>query len=948
LSFTVGSLVKTRGREWIVAENQGELLVLRPLGGSDEETTGVYLPLEKVEPAQFALPNPSEVGDHRSCRLLREAVRLSARAGAGPFRSLSRIAIEPRPYQLVPLLMALKLDPVRLLIADDVGIGKTIEACLIARELLDRGEVKRIAVLCPPHLAEQWQEELRDKFHIEAELVLASTAARLERPCALGQSLFELYPFVVVSLDFIKSERRRAEFLRSCPEFVIVDEAHTCSFGFQQRGHHQRYELVGALAKDPERHLVLVSATPHTGNEEAFRSLLGFLDPAFQSLPQDLAGPDNEPHRRKLAAHLVQRRRPDLERYLAVETHFPRLEDAETFYTLSSAYKEFFQKVLGYIRETTETSGLERRVQRVRWWSALALLRSVASSPAAAAATLRNRAPAVDASTPEEVDALGRKALLDLETDDETEGVDIAPGADPLPSEDSLTDAEKEGARRLREKLLRLAREADDLKGKKDAKLLGAVKLIETLLNDGFSPIVFCRFIPTAEYLASELRSRLPKGVEVACVTGLLPSEDREERVLALQPHEKRVLVCTDCLSEGINLQEGFDAVVHYDLSWSPTRHEQRQGRVNRFMQRKKIVRALTYYGKDNGIDGIVLDVLLRKHQMIRNRLGISVPVPTSTNAVIDAVLEGLVLREKTSSTQPLLPFLEECVAPRKEELHVEWERASEREKRSRTLFAQESIRVDEVAHELAASRDSIGSTADVSRFVLEGVVACAGAAVEKPRGFQVDVRTSPRALRDRMGVQDKALVRFDPPAPEGVEFWSRTHAAVQGLAEFVLEGALDIQVGGPARRAGAVRTRAVTSRTTLLLLRFRFDLGLQRGADGLSQLAEEVRLLAFRGAPDEASWLPEEEAVKLLEAEPDGNIAPEQASTFVSRVVEGHGHLRPRIEEEARSRASALLEAHQRVRTAARAKRLVWRVEPRLPADVIGIYVFLPAGASR
>src|SRR5439155_6917193 len=141
-----------------------KLLVLPPLGGAEYEVTGIYVPLEKVEPAQFELPDPKDLGDYRSSRFLRDAVRLSFRHSAGPFRSLGRIAVEPRPYQLVPLLMALKLDPVRLLIADDVGIGKTIEACLVAREMLDRGEVERFAVLCPPHLAEQWQAELRDKF----------------------------------------------------------------------------------------------------------------------------------------------------------------------------------------------------------------------------------------------------------------------------------------------------------------------------------------------------------------------------------------------------------------------------------------------------------------------------------------------------------------------------------------------------------------------------------------------------------------------------------------------------------------------------------------------------------------------------------------------------------------------------------------------------------------
>ncbi|WP_322489065.1 hypothetical protein [Chloroflexus sp.] len=192
-TFTPGSLVRARGREWVVLpESTPDLLVVRPLGGTDDEITGIYLPLEPVEPATFALPDPAYPGDARSCRLLRDAVRLGFRSSAGPFRSFARIAVEPRPYQLVLLLMALKLDPVRLLIADDVGIGKTIEAALVARELLDRGDAQRLAVLCPPHLAEQWQTELREKFHLEAELVLPGTAARLERRCALDQSLFEV------------------------------------------------------------------------------------------------------------------------------------------------------------------------------------------------------------------------------------------------------------------------------------------------------------------------------------------------------------------------------------------------------------------------------------------------------------------------------------------------------------------------------------------------------------------------------------------------------------------------------------------------------------------------------------------------------------------------------------------------------------------------------------
>jgi hypothetical protein len=182
VSFATGSLVRARNREWVVLpESSDDLLMVRPLGGTDAEITGILTDLEPIESATFALPDPGDLGDYRSARMLRDALRLGFRSSAGPFRSIGRIGVTPRPYQLVPLLMALKLDPVRLLIADDVGIGKTIEAALIAKELLEQGDSKRMCVLCPPHLAEQWQQELAEKFHIDAELVLSSTAARLER-----------------------------------------------------------------------------------------------------------------------------------------------------------------------------------------------------------------------------------------------------------------------------------------------------------------------------------------------------------------------------------------------------------------------------------------------------------------------------------------------------------------------------------------------------------------------------------------------------------------------------------------------------------------------------------------------------------------------------------------------------------------------------------------------
>ena len=616
MAFAVGSLVKTRGREWtVLPESDGDFLILRPLGGTDNEVTGIYLPLEQVETATFALPDPSQVGDHRSCRMLRDAVRLGFRASTGPFRSFGRLAVEPRPYQLVPLLMALKLDPIRLLIADDVGIGKTIESLLIARELLDRGEIKRMAVLCPPHLAEQWQGELGDKFGVEAELVLPSSVSKLERYCSVGQSLFDVYPFTVVSMEYIKSDRRVDEFLRACPEFVIVDEAHSCSYSEEQRGtRHQRFRLVKGLSKDADRHMVFVTATPHSGKDDAFRSLLSFLKPEYVDLPDDLSGGTYEHVRRDLANHFVQRRRADIRHYLAADTAFPDREEAEDTYSLGPEYKALFEKVFKYVYKTVSDRSIDKHQQRIRWWSALALLRSMASSPLAAASTLKNRARAANSADADQADEIGRKTVLDVDLDDAVDWEDLVPGSD--------SDESGDVGETNRRALLQFAKEAESLKGKKDVKIQKALAHIEKFLADGYNPIVFCRFIPTAEYVAETLRAKLPADTAVAAVTGTLPPAEREERVLQLAESPKRVLVCTDCLSEGINLQEHFNAVMHYDLSWNPTRHEQRDGRVDRFGQASTKVRVLTYYGSDNRIDGVVVDVLLRKHKAIQKRLG--------------------------------------------------------------------------------------------------------------------------------------------------------------------------------------------------------------------------------------------------------------------------------------------------------------------------------------
>ena len=936
MTFAVGSLVRAHGREWVVLpESAPDCLVLRPLGGTDDEITGILPNLEEVGPASLDLPSPTDLGDYRSGRLLRDAVRLGFRNSAGPFRSFAHIACEPRPYQLVPLLMALRLDPIRLLIADDVGIGKTIEAGLIARELLDRGEVQRLAVLCPPHLAEQWQRQLRLKFNLEAELVIPSTARRLEQIYGHNQSLFEVYPYTIVSMDYIKSDRRREDFLRACPELVIVDEAHTCAAMTDGRGtRHQRHLLMRGLTEHPDRHLILVTATPHSGKEEAFRSLLALLDRDFAALPDDLAGPANEGHRRRLAAHLVQRRRADIEHYLKTDTPFPEREESEATYQLSSEYKKLFERALRYARELVRDPGGGLFHQRVRWWSVLALLRSLASSPAAAADTLRNRAAGLDAESVAEADEIGRRTILDPIDDEAAEGMDVTPGGDPEPE-----SAEDQKTRR---QLLEMARMADALKGDKDAKLQKAKTLIHGLVRDGFHPIVFCRFIPTAEYLAQELRSALPKTVAIEAVTGLLPPSDREQRVLALAQAERRVLVCTDCLSEGIDLQESFNAVVHYDLSWNPTRHEQREGRVDRYGQNSKLVRVLTYYGVDNQIDGVVLDVLLRKHKTIRTALGISVPVPADTETVLAAIMHGALL--KGEPDQLALDFM----GNERDTLHGDWQASADREKRSRTMFAQHGIKMEEVAEELAAIRRAIGLGVDVEAFTRQ-VLAGHGARITEGDPLAVDISEVPAAARDAIRDHrdlDRLRIKFALPVTDGVLYLHRTHPIVEGLAGYVLDSALDPLLAGKslARRAGVIRTRAVSRRMTALLLRLRYHIVMTTKSVEHALLAEDWQLVAFAGPPSAPEWQSDADAEKLLEARAEAHIPPDVARTHLERVMAEMPALESKFAEIAKGRGDGILEAHRRVRRAVRTTGVTQRIEHKPPVDVLGVYVYLPA----
>jgi superfamily II DNA or RNA helicase len=945
-----GCIVRCRNRDWVLLpSDDSEVYRLRPLTGATDEVVAVHkrlaelvgfdLPEERLRSATFPLPTEDDVADAASADLLWQATRLTLREGATPFRSLGRISIRPRVYQFVPLLMALRLDPVRLLIADDVGVGKTIEALLVAREMLDRGEIKRLCVLCPPYLCEQWQKELAEKFNLEAVVIRAGTVGQLDRRKIGPDSIYRYYPVQVASIDFLKSDRNKHTFLLDCPEMVIVDEAHGSAAAENYQGQHQRHQLVREIAAREDRHLILLTATPHSGFESAFRSLLSLLRPEFGDWNMATL---TEPDRIELARHFVQRTRRDIEKDWEGEHCFPRRESLDETYRLSHSYRDLFEKTHGFCSEIVRSGqALGKRQQRVRYWGALALLRCVMSSPAAAVAALESRHDAL-ASGEEEPDF---RSFIFESAEEQTDDEQPTPPIEC--AETTLADTDR---RRLRE-LGRMAKAL--LKSEDDTKLAGAAELVGGLLRSGFHPIVWCRYIATAEYLAQGLQEALRKGranLRVVAITGRMGDEERRAKVEELSSEPHRVLVATDCLSEGINLQDGFNAVLHYDLPWNPNRLEQREGRVDRYGQRAKVVKAIRYFSPDSAVDGVVLNVLLNKARQIHRTLGTHVPVPEESETVTEALLNALFLRggPKPGESVQLELFEDEDLKA----FHRHWDLDAERERINRTRFAQRALKPDEVRRELEATDAVLGDAEAVREFVL---AAAQRLSLNITRDKQTDVfRVSvgpeatavlpaPVAFTLPTIKSEKWLISFTSPTPEGAEYLGRNHRFVAALARFLMEEAMTKGAAARAARCGVIRTRAVSRLATILLLRVRY---LLQQPDKPPLLSEEVVVTGFtpgtkRGARD---WYTDDEALRLLgEARPDANIPLAEKRHLVGEALAAWPALEATLQERIGTRAVELEKSHKRVRQAVALKVRQLTVNPQFPPDLLGILVLQP-----
>ena len=919
-TYTIGSIVKARSREWIVQSGSTDKhLRLRPLSGSEADETVIVPSLESEPPtsASFAPPDPSKLGNAAQAELLRDALRLKLRSGAGPFRSFGNLGVSPRPYQLVPLLMALKMPVTRLLVADDVGIGKTIEAALVVRELFDRGEISRFAVLCPPHLVDQWTSELKRHFNFSAVALTGRTVSRLERDIPVGESLFDHYKAVVISLDYIKSETHRHNFLSAAPEFIIVDEAHTCTYG--GTGLQYRYKLVGELAKDISRHMLLLTATPHSGDREAFYRLIALLKPEFHALMDERK--DDKELRAELGRHFVQRHRIDIENEWGGKSIFPKRLTKDVDYSMTADWSAYLKHIYEHCQALAKRASEEGVNAAFYGYTALALLRCASSSPAAAAMAFQNR--------------LDRLASEDDAPMDGDEG-------DSLPNLVGF-----ENAADLRE----MKRMAEQLAASQDPKLAALDNTLDELFKCSvpFHPVVFCSYVETAKYVAEHLRKRYsPKGFDVRAVTGELASADRELVVNELAESEKRILVATDCLSEGINLQHGFDAVVHYDMVWNPTRHEQREGRVDRYGQPRPEVKCAMLYSHDNAVDGLVLNVIVRKAKEIRKELGVSVPVPADDSRINAAILQAFLLKSKPDPHQT--DFFDKLYegAPELKAIDDIWKDAREQEKKNRTIFSQKGLKPEDVAPELEKTTSALGTEDDVARFVSHALAALSAPLGDLAGIYSFSPQLLEKPIRERLeeagvAVEKTRRIAFSQSAADGhpgVEFVSRTNSLVSVLADCTLESALAGEASGKvlAVRAAAFRSKDVASKTVLTVLRLRHQLKRTKDGAERTMIGEETVSLVSTG---NGPFQPVDKS--FVSPAPSDDLNPAAAEKQITDALARLSASESELAAIAKARAETLLADHRRVRDASGDKGS-YSVSPVLPSDIMGVYVFLPA----
>jgi len=541
-------------------------------------------------------------------------------------------SVIPLPHQLYALNRAVGQDRIRYLLADEVGLGKTIEAGLVLRELKLRGRAKRILVVAPKGLVRQWQAEMRQHFGEPLHFVEPSSLAALRqwRGDSAEDNAWRMHDQVICALDSVKPlesrrgwsldqiqtyNRERFEDLVSAAwDLVIIDEAHRMGGSTEQVA---RYKLGAALA-EASPYLLLLSATPHQGKTDQFMRLMQLLD-------RDSFPDEGSVSRERVQPFVIRTEKRAAINADGQPLFRPRLTrlHAVAWQARHAAQQQLYEAVTDYVRHGYNQALAAK--QRHVGFLMILMQRLVTSSTAAIRATLEKRQAVLD--TPQTqarlFDTLSADEWADL--DGETQ-VDLALQANGLELEKSEVET-----------LLALARSTEA--AGTDAKAESLLELIYKLQQEEGDPalkvLVFTEFVPTQAMLADYLESR---GFTVATLNGSMDMDART-RTLQTFAQDARVLISTDAGGEGLNLQF-CHVIVNFDMPWNPMRIEQRIGRVDRIGQ-KHVVRALNFVLEDT-VEHRVRQVLEEKLAIIAEEFGVDKAADVMDSAEVEPVFDEL------------------------------------------------------------------------------------------------------------------------------------------------------------------------------------------------------------------------------------------------------------------------------------------------------------------
>jgi ERCC4-related helicase len=739
-SYAPGTVVRARSRLWRVDGQEDQVLIATSIDGGEAERIKFYIPLEEIEPGQLPPPSPDLVGHIAAQDLLLRAYRLSLLHGTAPLISLQRSRVIPKDYQLVPVVMSLEMARVRMLLADDVGLGKTIEAGLILTELLARQMASRVLVIVPANLREQWREALDYFFHIPARIISTRHRRQMERELPAGANPWEYYRFLITSVDYAKQPAIKNQILEQRWGAVVVDEAHQVAkphqSGPDQSVSMDRWELARALAgNDRVRHLLLLTATPHNGYTDTFASLLRMLDVGA------VEGPPHAPRiiRPAAARHVCQRRREDVEAWFQEDrdrSPFPRREQEEVVVPPTSYEMDAIRAVEAYGQQVLAQAAAEGgRARTLAHWTVMHFHKRALSSPEALRCSLRNRrkrlkqrlegivADTGDAAISPDV---ARANVLDEDTGERLTGEEAGQRTERVVY--GAAAAIRVELAQL-EEVLAKAKKVTALRDSKLQKLLDVV-LRDLLLLDP-KVVVFTRYVDTMDYLAEQIEGdeRYAKAT-VLTIHGGLNERQRREIFHAFERAEVGILVATDAISEGINLQHAAAQVVHYELPWNPNRLEQRNGRVDRFGQRRPVVRIRTMV-MDETLDATILQVLVKKAAQIRQDYGFSPPYFGDETSILDLLEQHdvtlgpkqLRLFEPPPDAGPAadgVPF--PLKGGRDREGGDPFADETLERIREDSFYGQTHISLPEIEQRLEETAATVGSPEEIERFVFSGL----------------------------------------------------------------------------------------------------------------------------------------------------------------------------------------------------------------------------------